>query len=80
MPYGTIAKYLGGVLLGLGLAWSIYAGIIRPTTKPNPSTAQAADNISNYVYNVTPKSTFGCASIRVYEYDKLRKGVIVNGL
>jgi hypothetical protein len=80
MPYTIIGKWVGVVLLGLGLAWSIYAGIIRPTTKPNPTTTQKADNITNYTYNVTPRSTFGCASIKVYEYDQLKKGVIVNGL
>jgi hypothetical protein len=68
MNYLTIAKYVGGVLLGLGLAWSIYAGIIRPTTKPNPTTTQAATTIVNH--NSSPKATFGCTSVKVYEYYK----------
>jgi len=67
MPYLTIGKWVGGVLGGLALAWIFYAGLIRPTTKPNPSTSQKADNITNYVYNTTPKSTFGCATVKVYE-------------
>ncbi len=58
MPYLTIAKWVGGVLAGLALAWIVYAGLIRPTTKPNPSTSQKAETITNYTFS--PKSTFGC--------------------
>jgi hypothetical protein len=47
----TSVKWVMGVVLGLGLAWAIYAGIIRPITKPNPSTTQKAEQISNYNYN-----------------------------
>lgn len=57
--YLTIAKWVGGVLLGLMVAWIVYAGLIRPTTKPNPSTSQKADSINNY-YN-QPRISFGCA-------------------
>ena len=53
----TILKYIGGIIGGLALAWAIYAGIIRPTTKPNPSTQQQAQIIQNYN---TPKVSFGC--------------------
>lgn len=67
MIYQTIIKYVGGTLLGLGLAWSIYAGIIRPTTKPNPTTTQRAENITNFTYNNTPRSSFGCATVKIYE-------------
>jgi flagellar biosynthesis/type III secretory pathway M-ring protein FliF/YscJ len=56
--YLTIAKWVGGVLLGLMVAWIVYAGLIRPTTKPNPSTSQNADSIVNYTYS--PRLTFGC--------------------
>ena len=59
MNYLTIAKWIGGALLGLILAWIFYAGLIRPTTKPNPSTAQEAQMIINNNYN--PRITFGCA-------------------
>ena len=63
MPYLTIAKWIGGVLGGLALAWIVYAGLIRPTTKPNPSTSQSAESIVNYTY--TPRVSFGCASFRI---------------
>jgi hypothetical protein len=59
MPYLTIAKWVGGGLLGLGLAWAIYAGILRPVLKPNPSTTQKAEEIINYNYP-NPKVVFGC--------------------
>ena len=63
MNYLTMAKWAGGIVGGLALAWAIYAGIIRPTTKPNPSTTQEAQTIINY--NVAPKQTFGCSNIRI---------------
>ena len=65
MNYLIISKWIGGVVLGLGLAWSIYAGIIRPTTKPNPTTSQKAQEITNYTFNNTPRSTFGCSNVRI---------------
>jgi hypothetical protein len=57
--YLTIAKWLGGIVGGLALAWIVYAGLIRPTTKPNPTTTQKADNIINY--NLTSRQSFGCS-------------------
>lgn len=57
--YLTIAKWVGGIVLGLMVSWIVYAGLIRPTTKPNPSTSQKADSINNY-YN-QPRISFGCA-------------------
>jgi hypothetical protein len=57
----TSVKWVMGVVLGLGLAWAIYAGIIRPITKPNPSTTQKAEQISNYNYN--SRLSFGCIRI-----------------
>ena len=41
------------LLVIAGLGWAVYAGIIRPTTKPNPSTAtsQKADAITNNYIN-----------------------------
>ena len=60
MPYATIIKWVLGAVGGLAIAWAIYAGIIRPITKPNPSTAQKADTIYNY-YN-QPRVSFGCAA------------------
>jgi hypothetical protein len=65
MSYLTIAKYVGGTICGLALAWIFYAGLIRPTTKPNPTTTQKADTMVNYTFNNTPRSTFGCNMIRI---------------
>ena len=56
----TIAKWIGGAVLGLGLAWAVYAGIIRPTTKPNPSTTVQSGGVAN-TYNA--KVSFGCVRI-----------------
>ena len=61
MPYQIIAKWVGGILGGLAIAWIVYAGLIRPVTKPNPSTQQKAETIVNY--NSQPKATFGCAHV-----------------
>ncbi len=63
--YLTIAKWVGGALLGLMVAWIVYAGLIRPTTKPPVTTTQKADNIINY--NNYPRISFGCARFNVYE-------------
>lgn len=62
-----ILKYAGAVVAGLVIAWAIYAGIIRPVTKPNPTTTQTGENINNY-YN-TPRISFGCAKWSVYGKD-----------
>ena len=59
----TIAKWVLGMVGGLVIAWGLYAGIIRPVTKPNPSTLQKADNIINYY--LTPRVSFGCANFRI---------------
>lgn len=40
------------VLAVIGVGWAIYAGIVRPTTKPNPSTTQSAELIKNYYITV----------------------------
>jgi len=66
LPYLTIGKWIGGLLAGLALAWIVYAGLIRPTTKPNPSTKQEATTIINHNYS-TPKVSFGCMRFNVYE-------------
>jgi hypothetical protein len=67
--YLTIAKYVG-IALAVGLiGWGLYAGLIRPTTKPNPSTAQQADNIVNY--NYSPRVSFGCAYWKIKPNEKV---------
>lgn len=63
-----IVKYAGAVIAGLAIAWAIYAGIIRPVTKPNPSTTQSGEIINNY--NNTPRISFGCARWAVYGKEK----------
>ena len=45
-----------------GLGWLIYVGMIRPHTKPNPTTRNEAEQIINY--DVRP-SPFGCANFRL---------------
>ena len=59
----TYIKWIVGIIGGLLIAWGLYAGIIRPTTKPNPTTKQEANIITNYT--ITPKVTFGCANFRI---------------
>jgi len=59
MNWLIVGKWIGGAILGLMLSWIVYAGLIRPVTKPNPSTNQSAESIQNY-YN-QPRISFGCA-------------------
>lgn len=63
MKWFAIAKWGGGVLGGLALAWIFYAGLIRPTTKPNPTTTNYAGEIVNY--SIYPRVSFGCANFRI---------------
>ncbi len=72
--YLTIAKWVGGVLLGLMVAWIVYAGLVRPTTKPNPTTKNEAENMTNYTF--TPRVSFGCANFKVYKDGKLEKEIV----
>lgn len=52
------SKWLWGILGGLTIAWIIYAGVIRPVTKPNPTTVQTGG--VSYTYDI--KLGFGsCA-------------------
>jgi hypothetical protein len=64
MIWQNIIKWGFGVIGGLIIAWSIYATVFRPTTKPNPITTQNADRIINRTFNITPH--FGCATVRIY--------------
>jgi len=60
----AVAKSTSSTLKGLlvlagiaGLGWAIYAGIIRPVTKPNPTMRQEAEQIENYTYNYSQPKT-----------------------
>ena len=53
-----------------GIGWAIYAGIIRPTTKPNPTTHQEAAQIVNYT--LEPRSYFGCTNFKIARPDAVR--------
>jgi hypothetical protein len=77
MPWLTIIKWAGGILGGLALAWIVYAGLIRPTTKPNPTTTQKADNIINY--NLTSRQSFGCSNFRIQRIpDETKTQITIN--
>jgi hypothetical protein len=60
----SIFAYL---LILLAIGWAVYVAFIRPTTKPNPSTSQAADTINNF-YN-QPRISFGCAAWNIKPND-----------
>jgi hypothetical protein len=57
--YLIIAKWVGGIVGGLIIAWLGYALLIKPFTKPLPTTTNQAERINNY-YN-QPRISFGCA-------------------
>lgn len=63
MNYIAVAKWIGVGVLVLVIGWAIYAGIIRPVVKPNPSTANQAEVIYNYT--IQPRSTFGCSAFLI---------------
>jgi hypothetical protein len=64
-----------GLVLATFVGFGVWKAYFK---KPEPTTSQRAEQIVNYYYQ--PKSTFGCASTRAWEYEKAKKGVIVNGL
>lgn len=51
------------MLIIAGLGWAIYVTVVRPHTKPNATTKQEAESITNFNYDVKP--TFGCMSFKV---------------
>lgn len=58
------------LLVFAGIGWAVYVTVVRPHTKPNPTTTEYADNI--YKHEVSqPRVWFGCMSIQVR--DELRK-------
>lgn len=56
-------KWIMGLIGGLILAGLIWL-TIRPHFKPNPTTAQEAQYMTNNTYNITPR--FGCATVKIY--------------
>lgn len=62
--WGIIIKWLGHwivyFLLSAVVLWGLYAGIIRPVLKPNPSTKQEATTIYNNTYNCKALIGWGC--------------------
>ena len=61
------------LLVIAGLAWAVYAGIIRPITKPNPSNTQQGQR-DNYNVTVAPKQTFfGCMRFNIPKPEELKK-------
>lgn len=59
----AILSTIGLIIIG----WSFYAGIIRPITKPTPTTTVQAGGVSN-TYEIKP--TFGCISIQALKAAK----------
>jgi hypothetical protein len=62
-----------GVIALIG--WSLYVTIIRPHTKPNPTTTENANIIYHFTINVPAKRVFGLggtlwgADIGIVKYD-----------
>ncbi len=62
-----LAHWLVYMILTAIVLWSAYVTIIKPHTKPTPTTEQRADTINNY--NVKP--TFGCMRFEVMKQGSL---------
>lgn len=72
MSYLRIGAWIAGGLAVLGVLWALYAGIIRPVIKPNPSTTQNAEQIVNHNFQ-TPKVYFGCINFRLPKEEVTKK-------
>jgi hypothetical protein len=57
-----IGTWLLLTIVIVGLAWAVYAGIIRPITKPNPTNIQTGGVSYNYQIKV---GLGGCARLPV---------------
>ena len=55
----------------LTVLWALYIAFVKPHYNPIRTTSQRAEQIVNPTY--APKPTFGCASMRVYEYYQRQK-------
>jgi len=67
----ALAKCVSVVIKGLLVlgvialvVWSIYVTVVKPHTKPTPTTTQQAEQITNITHNY-PKPTFGCMYFRI---------------
>lgn len=69
---GSIVKVIAIIALIAGLGWAIYAGIIRPVTKPNPTNRQEGQR-DNYNVTIAPKSYFGCMRFDIKKPDDVNK-------
>jgi len=54
------------------IAWSIYAGVIKPVVNPEKTTEQHAEQIINPSYK-TDVHFGGCANLRAIDYRKEKK-------
>jgi len=54
-----VGHWIVYLIMSAIVGWIVYAGLIRPTTKPTPTTKQEAESIVNY--NYSPRVSFGCA-------------------
>jgi hypothetical protein len=69
----TTIRVVITLLVIAGLGWAVYAGIIRPTTKPNPSTRQEGQR-DNYSYTLSPHQTFfGCMNFKIPKPEEIKK-------
>ena len=57
-----VAHYVIYLIITIFLGWCVYVTIIKPHTKPTPTTEQKAQTIENFTYNYNCKALigFGC--------------------
>jgi flagellar biosynthesis/type III secretory pathway M-ring protein FliF/YscJ len=57
-----VGHWLVYLLLTAIVLWAGYVTIIRPHTKPNPTTSEKAETIYHETYNCRGLFVFGCGS------------------
>ena len=62
------------LLVIAGICWAVYSAFIKPTTNPNETTSQNAEEIINNT-NAPSAGMLGCASLKVMNYYKAQKPV-----
>ena len=59
--WALIEPWISWLCIALIGGWTVYAGLIKPVVKPNPTTTNVQSGGVSYTYDFHP--TFGCMRV-----------------